>query len=195
MIKNALGTYDIARICHVTPPTVGRWIEEGKLPSFTTGGGHRRVWTSDLLAFLKIHNIPIPFEFSAQSRLRILIVDDEADVRKVSSRILQKIYPQAEIHEAEDGFEAGHKIATLLPSLVLLDLRLPGMNGYRVCRMIRQDEHLKKIKVLAMSGYAMEESQKQSMEAGADDFMPKPFEVEELRKKVGKLISFGPKGG
>ncbi|MEK7704558.1 MAG: helix-turn-helix domain-containing protein, partial [Myxococcota bacterium] len=56
----ALGTTEVARICHVTPPTVGRWIEDGKLPSFTTGGGHRRVWVADLVAFFREHNIPVP---------------------------------------------------------------------------------------------------------------------------------------
>src|SRR5262245_52489393 len=153
MKKRTFGTHDIARICHVTPPTIGRWIEEGKLPSFKTGGGHRRVWDVDLVSFLKNHNIPVPDELQAADGLKILIVDDESEMRRFIVRVIKKNYPQAEIHEAADGFEAGHKIASALPALIILDLRLPGVDGFKVCQTVRADERLKEIKVLAITGY------------------------------------------
>src|SRR3989344_3812773 len=112
MRKKTFGTHDIAKICQVTPPTIGRWIEEGKLPSFKTAGGHRRVWDEDLVVFLKEHNIPVPDDLKTDGPLRILIVDDEPEMRRFITRILQKLAPGAEIHEAADGFEAGHKIGT-----------------------------------------------------------------------------------
>src|SRR5262245_40106975 len=116
MRKRTFGTHDIARICHVTPPTIGRWIEEGKLPFFKTGDGHRRVWDVDLVPFLRGHNIPVPDDPLASILLKILVVDDEPDMRRFTVRTLRKFYPAAEVQEAADGFEAGHRIAGALPT-------------------------------------------------------------------------------
>lgn len=188
MIKKALGTHDIAKICHVTPPAVIRWLEEKKMPSFTTGGGHRRVWDQDLVVFMRQHNMTIPPELAAETKLRILVVDDESENRRLINRAVRKLYPEAELAEAADGFDAGHKINTFLPALIVLDLRLPGANGLKVCQLIRSDERLRKIKILAITGYNMEESKKQALEAGADDFLGKPFEIKELTEKLQKLL-------
>lgn len=192
-VRTAFGTHTIAGICQVTRQTVVRWIEEGKLPSFSTGGGQRRVWATDLAEFLTAHNIPIPQEvLAAMKPLRILIVDDEPQVRRLITKILRKNYPEAEVHEAEDGFDAGHKTTFLLPRLVLLDLRLPGINGVKVCRMIRQQEQLKGIKILAMSGHNVEESRQEVLHAEADDFIGKPFETQEMEKKLARLLPTRP---
>jgi len=180
----ALGTTEVARICHVTPPTVGRWIEEGKLPSFTTGGGHRRVWVADLVAFLREHNIPVPLDLESTVEIRVLIVDDEPSIRKFIATVIGTIDRAIEVHEAADGFEAGHKVASLLPRVVILDLRLPGVDGYRVCEMIRSDDKLKDIHILAVSGHSVEEARARVLSAGADDFFPKPFDADELRTKL-----------
>jgi len=189
MKKKAFGTYDIAKICHVTPATVGRWVDEGKLPFFTTGGGHRRVWDVDLISFLKSHNIPLPNEFRTGEAMRILIVDDERSLRRIITRLIKKLYPQAVIDEAIDGYEAGHKIGSFMPALVLLDLKLPGVDGFKVCQMVRQDKNLNDVKVLAMSGYSIVQYKKKALAAGADDFIAKPFQLDELSRKINKLLS------
>lgn len=189
MRKKAFGTHDIARICQVTPPTIGRWIEEGKLPSFKTAGGHRRVWGEDLAVFLKSHNIPVPAGLGAAPR--ILIVDDEPEMRRFIHRVLTTRFSNAEVHEAADGFDAGHKIATLMPSLVILDLRLPGMDGFKVCRTVRADPAFKDVKILAISGVGVDEARRMILDAGADAFMPKPFDSTELEAGVKKLLPEG----
>ncbi|MCB4756610.1 MAG: response regulator [Elusimicrobia bacterium] len=186
--KKAYGTYDVARICQVTPPTVGRWIEAGKLPSFTTGGGHHRVWVEDLVVFLKAHNMPVPSELLVSGKSSILIVDDEKDIRVVIASTVRTHFPAVDIHEASDGFEAGQKTTLLCPSLVVLDLRLPGIDGIKVCEMIRQNGNLKSVKILAMTGYNVEETRQQAMEAGADGFLGKPFDPKELADGIRRLL-------
>src|SRR5882672_8022730 len=109
--RKALGTYNIAKICNVAPITVGRWIDEGKLPYFTTGGGHRRVWEKHLVKFLEDHNYPIPKNLSASLRPAILIVEDSAPERRLIRRVLEKSIPDAEIREAVNGYEAGEQIS------------------------------------------------------------------------------------
>jgi len=182
--SKAFGTTEVARVCHVTPPTVGRWIEDGKLPSFTTGGGHRRVWASDLVAFLREHNIPVPAALESWAHAKVVIVDDEPAVRRLIARVISDLDSAIEVHEAADGFEAGHKIASLVPRVVVLDIRLPGIDGYKVCEMIRSNDRLKQTLILAVSGHDPEESHKRALEAGADDFFAKPFDAVQLREKL-----------
>jgi excisionase family DNA binding protein len=189
MKTKAYGTHDIARVCHVTPPTVGRWIADGLLPSFTTGGGHRRVWDEDLLAFLKAHNIPVPPEMAGpRGPVRILVVDDEDRIRKLVVRTLRRILPDVEYHEAGDGFEAGRKISELVPTLVILDLRIPGLDGAKVCESVRADDRLKDIAILAISGYDASTTGPESLSAGADVFLAKPFRPDQLQSEVKKLL-------
>lgn len=196
MGKQAFGTEYIAKICQVTRPTVGRWIEEGKLPSFRTGGGHRRVWGDDLVRFLDELNIPVPPELRAGAApLRILVVDDEEKMRAVIQRTLRQYYPDAELFEAGDGFEAGRKVGQLAPALVILDLRLPGMDGYKVCQSIRKDPDLRRVRILAISGDPTEGAGGRALEEGADAFLAKPFLPEELVRSLEALMRSGASRG
>lgn len=189
MKSKSLGTHDIARLCQVTPPTAIRWIEQKIIPSFRTAGGHRRVWDKDLVVFLKEHNLPVPPELEASAGgMRILIVDDEPSIRSLLLRLLGKAFPQAELHEAADGFDAGRKVARLSPSLIILDLQLPGVDGLNVCRAIRSDEKLRGLKILAITGRDVEQAQRDILEAGADDFLGKPFQSEEIVEKTKRLL-------
>lgn len=188
MKKKALGTYDIAKICHVAPITVGRWIEEGKIPFFTTGGGHRRVWDEDLAKFLRAHNYPLPKDLLSSAKHLILVVDDDALTRKYMHRAIQKNIPDAEVQEATNGFEAGEMITTLMPALVILDIRLPGLDGYDVCARIRKNKTLKSVKILAITGVGGEDTQKKILKAGADAFMEKSSDLAGLIKLITKLL-------
>jgi excisionase family DNA binding protein len=188
MRRRTYGTHEIARLCQVTPPTIGRWIEEGKLPSFKTAGGHRRVWDADLANFLRSHKIPLPAELRNVGLLRLLVVGDEPEMRRFILRVIANHFPDAEVHEAADGFEAGHKIASLLPALVILDLRLPGVDGFKVCRTVRADEKHKDVKILAITGIGVDEAKKQILDAGANAFLPKPFDSDELAAVLKRML-------
>lgn len=138
-VKKAYGTHRIAAICQVTPPTIWQWLKEGRLPSFTTGGGHHRVWAEDLVTFLRAHNMPIPSELDNTRPLRILIVNDDPSVRKTMRRTVQESFPDAEIHEASDGEEASRKVPLLSPAVVIVD-----MHKVDEIRKITPDKGLKR---------------------------------------------------
>lgn len=196
MVKRAFGTHYIAGVCQVTRQTVARWIEEGKLPSFSTAGGQRRVWDKDLVGFLKVHNIPLPEALRALDGERVLIVDDEANIRRLVGRIILGAVPDAEVFMAADGFEAGKTAAEVSPSLVVLDIQLPGLDGIKVCRSLRGDERLRSMKILAISGRNVDEARADIKEAGADGFLAKPFGVEEFRAKLAEIgwLKSSPRG-
>jgi CheY-like chemotaxis protein len=186
-MRKSFGSYEIARFCEVTPVTVGRWFKEGKLPFFLTGGGQKRVWADDLRPFLAGLKLPIPPEVVANGRQRVLIVDDDAVFRRALLRLLKSEFPALEPLEAADGFEGGLKVAQLRPALVLLDLKLPGQDGFKVCRMIRADPNLKRVKIACLSALPVDEARRQALAAGADDFLSKPFNADQLRALLAKL--------
>ena len=111
----------------------------------------------------------------------ILVVDDNPTNVAIIEEILEDEY---EIVTADSGEQALHILETLVPDLVLLDIMMPGINGYDTCRKIRNDPRLALVKVILVSAKAMPEERMEGYSSGADDYMTKPFEIDELTAKV-----------
>ena len=182
MARN-LSTFAIAEMLHVDPGSVANWIDQGLLKAHRTPGGHRRVVIDHLIEFLREHKMPVPPELGT-TPIRILVVDDEEAVAKLIARAMRAQYPAYEIVEANDGFRAGATIATLRPDVVILDLRMPGMDGYEVCRMIKSQEATRHAEVIAMTAYPSSESEKRIKECGARVCLAKPLDLDQLMKEV-----------
>lgn len=116
-----------------------------------------------------------------QQRHRILIVDDDPSSVRLLERVLRRSYV---LETAVNGHDCLKKISKFRPDLILLDIDMPGMDGYETCRRIRAEEHLKLIKVLLVSGHAKLEERLKGYDVGADDYVAKPFDNNELRAKV-----------
>ncbi len=115
----------------------------------------------------------------------ILIIEDEEAIAKAEAMILGSDF---NIHVAKDG-EQGFKMAKeIKPELVVLDLMLPKRGGYDVCFNIRQDDELKNTKILMVTAKAQEIDEDKGMMVGADHYLRKPFEPQELRAQVKRLL-------
>lgn len=185
--RTAVTTGEIAAHCHVTPDAVIYWVKTGKLKAQTTPGGHRRIPLEELRAFLQAYNLP-PFEENVPAKKKILIVDDEPDVIRALTRLLGKA-EKYELVAAKDGFEAGIQLMTFCPDLVVLDLMMPQLDGFQICRRIKSTPVTKHIKVLVLTGYSTDENMSKALECGADYCMAKPIRGDELREKVEELIA------
>ncbi|NUM46415.1 MAG: response regulator [Anaerolineales bacterium] len=113
----------------------------------------------------------------------ILIVDDNPLGRETLAELLDG-YPGYTLAFAENGFEALHSATQLTPDLILLDVMMPGLNGFEVCRRLRDDPALAEVPVLMITALDDHASRMQGLEAGADDFIAKPFNRAELRARV-----------
>ena len=122
--------------------------------------------------------------------MKILIVDDETMNRRLIRKVLTKAFPDAQIDEAADGIEAMSKIRSDGLSALVLDLQLPGVDGFKICQLVRADPALRHIKILVISGDDVEESGKRALASGADDFLSKPFEIAPLTQKLEALLAF-----
>ncbi|MCX5665845.1 MAG: response regulator [Candidatus Omnitrophica bacterium] len=117
---------------------------------------------------------------------RILLIEDEKDmVAAITFRLESAGYT---IIAAYDGMEGLDKARSENPDLIILDLMLPKMNGYKVCAALKTDEKYKKIPILILSAKAQEVDRKMSEEAGADIYMSKPFEAQELMTNIKNLL-------
>ena len=119
---------------------------------------------------------------------RILIVDDDENIRNAIRRMLaiDNIYL---IEEAQNGGEAEEQIECFIPDLVILDIKMPGKDGYDVSLDIRRHDTNKKIKIIAISGL-MQNVIEPMMEAlGVDYFFEKPFDNQLLKEKIQELLN------
>jgi two-component system cell cycle sensor histidine kinase/response regulator CckA len=116
----------------------------------------------------------------------ILVVDDNEDNRIIAATNLEM--DGHTVLEAEDGQPALERLAATRVDLVLLDIMMPGMNGYEVCRRMRADESLRGVKVLMLTAKASTNDLVQGFAAGADDYVTKPFEIDELLARVRNLV-------
>jgi excisionase family DNA binding protein len=183
-------TSEVARYCAVTNDGVLKWIKSGKLKAFSTPGGHYRISSEDFRGFLQKYEIPIDESFfRAPARGRtVLIVDDEADIREVVRRILATLTVDLRVEEASDGYEAGIKVGTLQPDLVIMDVMMPKVDGLSLCRSIRENPGTRHIKVLAITAFPEQDNIKKMYDAGADLCLMKPLQFDHFRLEVLRLL-------
>ncbi len=117
---------------------------------------------------------------------KILLVDDDPNILKVLSMRLEKT--GYEVDSISDGFMALEKIRKDRPDLIILDLMLPEIDGYKVCRMLKFDEAYKDIPVIMLTGRTQEEDRKKGLQMGADAYIVKPFESKNLLMKIEELL-------
>ncbi len=184
--KKGFTTGQVAEICHVTIPTVIKWIDSGKLKGFRLPGSKsRRVTRDDLVQFMRENNIPLD-RLDAEKK-RILIVDDDRGILE----LLRAIFDEEgdwEIRVVERGFDAG-LAKEFQPDCILLDIMLPDIDGRKVCSYLRQTPELRDVKIIAVSGYISEGGFQDLLDQGFDDFLVKPFSNEELVSKVRRLVT------
>jgi len=189
-IEKPLTTGDIAKYCHVTHVGVVKWIKSGKLKAYATPGGHYRIEKKDFKYFLTSYKMPIHEEYFHKDNPRILIVDDHAaDVDLVTRHLLEQ-NPNYGIESASDGYEAGLKVGVFRPNLVILDLVMPRVDGFEVCRRIKRGEKTKHIKVLAMTAHRNNQKYLEDiLQCGAEACFTKPIDFAAFLKQVKKLLS------
>ncbi len=186
--ERPLTTGEIADLCHVHLRTVLQWIHDGKIKAYRTPGNHSRVKVEDFIAFLKQFNMPIPDSLMSRSGgHKILIVDD--DINMVSSvRRLFKREPNFEIDVAYDGFEAGIKLLLFKPDLVVLDMKMPGMNGFEVAQKIKRSANCEHTKIIGVSAYFDDMDKERLREIGVDHCFDKPFNSIDLIAKAKEVL-------
>lgn len=187
--KAVFTTFETAKLCHVSPLSIINWVNAGRLPAFRTPGGHRRIRREDLIRFMRDNGIPMPEELrDGSGKPKVLVVDDEAGIREMLAEHLSTRTNPYEVLTAADGFEAGRLVATFRPDVVLLDLRMPGLDGFQICRTIKADPDTSATIVVAMAGFHTPETEARILECGAIRCFAKPLEPSTLSGFIDSAV-------
>ncbi len=186
---------EIANICGVVNQTAINWIRSGHLKAFSTPGGQYRVYSDDLIEFMKKRGMRIPAAIldtedkeSFTKSQSILIVDDDQGLNAVLKKYLEKIFPDSTFYQAFDGFDAGLQMVDKQPYCVLLDLDLPGINGFDLCKRLKTTTEFNKPYVIIITAMEDDDVKQQVLKLGADLFIKKPLNLSVLAEKMQNLL-------
>ena len=170
-----------AKFLGVAQSTIRKWSDLGRVPAFYTPGGHRRYKRGDLEAFLERSGPGKP----ARGPL-VLLVDDDPQVREVVRINLEmEGYAVREAANAEDGLAALEDEA---PDLILLDVMMPQVDGWEMLRRVHERHGVGSIPVIMFSGKVEEDSLRAATSRGAQGFIGKPFNPQQLIESTKQLV-------
>jgi excisionase family DNA binding protein len=170
----------------VAQSTIRKWSDSGRVPAFYTPGGHRRYRRSDLDAFLSSSGgAPQPQRVNGGPR-RILIVDDDARLREfVRVNLEMEGYTVREAANAEEGLAALEEES---PDLILLDVMMPKVDGWEMLRRVQERHGVGSIPVIMFSGKVEEKDVQAAQQRGAQAFIGKPFNPQQLIESTKQLL-------
>ncbi|MDP7323839.1 MAG: response regulator [Candidatus Woesearchaeota archaeon] len=116
----------------------------------------------------------------------VVIVEDDENIARAQELILSANF---NVHIAKDGEEGLQAVKEKKPDLVVLDLMLPKMGGMEVCKSIRSDEEIKHTKIVMVTAKNQEKDESDGMDLGADDYIMKPFEADELLHVINQVLN------
>ena len=184
--KTVFTTGEAARICKVSQQTIIRCFDSGQLKGFRVPGSRfRRIPRETLHRFMKDNNIPT--DALDNDRRPVLVVDDDESLLEIITGALNRD-GRFDVKTAGNGFDAGMIVKEYRPEIIILDVMLPDINGREVCQRVRSDEALEDVKILCISGMVEAEKIDELKAAGANDFLHKPFEIEELIARMCALL-------
>ncbi len=184
--KSVFTTGEAAEVCRLSQQTIIRCFDSGQLQGFRVPGSKfRRIPRDSLVKFMEDNGIPT--DALGSDKIRVLVVDDDPEITELFVDVLESD-GRFEVHTASTGYDAGVMTQKFNPDVVVLDYMLPDVNGDVVCKTIRDNPELNRIRILFISGVVAPSEVGRLKGAGADDFIKKPFNMEQVIDRMVKLV-------
>lgn len=188
-----LTSAEVAETVGVSPRTVSNWIRDGHLKAFRTPGGHGRVAEEDLRRFLDergIRPLPTPApsgrEVAALRAPRVLFIDDDENLLDIIREVLEA--NGFEVQTARHGFLAGYLVAQFQPQAIVLDLMMPGLDGFEVMSLMRKRPEARAVPVVACTSMRGPDAEARAREAGFVAYIKKPLDFRALVSLLREVI-------
>ncbi len=181
-MKELFTTGEAAEICRVSQQTIIRCFDAGRLEGFRVPGSKfRRIPRESLVKFMKDNAIPL--DGMETGKKKVLVVDDDAEIVDLLVEVLTRD-GRFDVKTATSGYEAGIQTQRFRPDCILLDYMLPDVNGNVVCHTIRKNPEFENIRIIIVSGVIKQEEIDQLLKSGAQDFVKKPFDINDLINRI-----------
>lgn len=185
-MKTVFTTGEAAKICKVSQQTIIRCFDSGQLKGFRVPGSRfRRIPRELLFNFMRENGIPT--DALESGKRKILVVDDDVELVELITDVLDRD-GRFEVKSVNNGFDAGMMVKDYQPDLIVLDVMLPDINGREVCQRVRNDKSMDRVRIICISGMVEDDKVDELRQAGANDFMRKPFEVDRLIDRICNLL-------
>lgn len=190
MAEEIMSIKEVAEYLGIHEITVYKLVNEGKLPGFKVGGQWRfQKDTLDKWIADEMHTKEVELAHSTGKKIKkILIVDDNPDDIEMISKTIKESGLECEIISTDSGFGAWKEILKVKPDIVILDLKLPDIDGFRICENIRADKDTKGTVILAITAFDAPGIKEKILSAGADGFIIKNYKGDQLSLQVKKLL-------
>ena len=178
-------TGEAAGICNLSQQTVIRCFDNGRLKGFRVPGSKfRRIPHDSLLQFMKDNDIPL--EGFNGGKIRVLVVDDDQTIQLFAEALQRD--GRFDVATAQTGYDAGILTEKFRPDIIVINFGIPDINGNLVCKTIRQTPEFSHIKIMVISeGIGFAESNPLKSDGG-DDFVKKPFNIQNVIAKIAELV-------
>ena len=165
---------------------LGHLIDGDGPSAYAAALDHLAAYPRDaLIAFMKSNQIPM--EQLESGKKRVLVVDDDEAIVEMFTELLERD-GRFEVRTAATGYDAGILTEQFRPDVLLLDFKLPDVNGTVVCRTIRANPNYKYMQIIMISGVADPDEVAELRAAGADDFIRKPFDIKVVIQRIAELL-------
>jgi excisionase family DNA binding protein len=176
-----------AELCGVDRTTMRRWLIEDAIPHTVTPGGWRRIAAPDLARFMRAHGIPTPAWLDPGPG-RVLLVDDEPSVTAALVRMLRRSERSLDLRSVHEGFGAGVLALSFQPHVMILDLVMPGMDGFEVCRWVEDEPRLVGMAIVVLSGHLDPDKERRLLALGAKACLHKPVDPAVLYQAIQPFL-------
>jgi len=184
--KQVFTTGEAAHICKLSQQTIIRCFDSGRLRGFRVPGSRfRRIPREGLMSFMRENDIPL--DRLEGSKYRVLVVDDDPQIVELFVDVLSQ-NRRFEVKTAATGYDAGVLSEQFKPHLMILDYMLPDINGNVVCKTVRENPVLSDMIIIMVSGVVNQDEIDGLLEAGANEFVKKPFNIQKLLDQIHELL-------
>ena len=188
-MKSLFTTGEAAEVCNISQQTIIRCFDSGRLDGFRIPGSRfRRIPRDNLIKFMKDNGIPLDnLNSEKNGKVKVLIVDDDVEIVELMVDVLSRD-GRFDIQTAGSGYEAGLKTEQFRPDVIILDYMLPDVNGNIVCKTIKSNPNFESIRIIIVSGVANPEEVQELLDAGATEFIKKPFNIADLVDRILQVV-------
>lgn len=198
MTSEQFSSFQIGKMLNVSRQAVNQWIDKGYIQSYRTPGGHRRVRRADLIGFLKERKIPIPdvLQKSIDDRAnevqpRIMMIDDDEDFLVLMQQAILEQLPRAQVSLFSNGYDALVAIGANPPDLLVLDMKMPKIDGLEVCQRLKSNQRTKALPILVVTAHDSDDQLSVINELGVNQIVSKSKPILEIANRISDLVRIG----